>query len=852
MQERLFMAVLDLTVKGSLVILAVLALRLLLARVPKGITYGLWLVVLIRLLCPLELSAPVSLMPALEPVSQDYVLEDVEISFAQAGAAAVGSAWDAVTGGTGVQTIPVMPPKNISAAKPEIQAAPRDIWILFGSYLWAGGLVIMAGYSLVSVLLLKRKLREAVRLENGVYGTDQVETPFVMGLLRPRIYLPLGLEGREKEYILAHERHHIRRFDPIWKALGFLALSIHWFNPLVWAAFILGCRDMEMSCDEAVLKKLGGEIRGDYAAALLKIAAGRRIVPGAPLAFGEGDPKGRIRNLSRWKKPVLWISIVAVILCAILAVGLLTDPVREDDPSIGYNWYFGRLEAVQPGGFTLAWEDGDRVEFINALEDTQLPEPGTWVQVRGIWNGELEAYEARRLETPQRMAYADLQEAAEAAVLLLGGGIREEGQFACASFERIARNPAVGEDARGLVTLYGMGLDMIFEQKNGTIREVSGSHIPVALTFQKEDGGYVLIRYRMPRDGTYYAQDLKAIFPGLFPPDTQDYILRQHRECLEKAQAHFGNSYVPEPTVPSATESQMILTFPGPDMNSIPEDYGPVEAMADGVAMMQNGNAWAHAEAWEEFLRQVELGQPAVVRIMEIGDSAQNYLEELRYDGEIFHLQTKLYYGGEPGGALIREKYPTLGRYANAYEVIYGLSHSDANSNYEPAWSQRNGSGQPVLVFRYAENMPASPQFTQKLVSASLMLEDTLFGRITDPERVGSLEAMLLSAELDSTLRMDFFQPELHLLLEFDDGSRLAVPVLPETDRILVWDMVYDYGPGYVPYEDGYQQYNAILDMVRHFGLEDWPQALSQWLMEHGQEPLHHSLKVIVGEEPHP
>ena len=313
MMDKLFASILDMTLTGSLVILVVLLARLLLRRSPRVISYGLWLVVLLRLLCPVQIQSPVSVLPEISPVAQNYALGDADVSFADASAAAMQAAGNLVAGDTVVQQLPVrqptaqQPPAENPLEAPAVQQIPgyvaasaKDIWILFGSYLWAAGFVVMVTYSVVSIVLLKRRLRESVRLEKGVYLAEKIDTPFVMGLLIPKIYLPVGLEGNEKEMILAHEKHHIRRLDPVWKALGFLALSIHWFNPLVWIAFICACRDMEMSCDEAVLKRLGESVRAEYAASLLKITTGRRIIAGSPLAFGEGNPKGRIRNLAKW------------------------------------------------------------------------------------------------------------------------------------------------------------------------------------------------------------------------------------------------------------------------------------------------------------------------------------------------------------------------------------------------------------------------------------------------------------------------------------------------------------------------------------------------------------------------
>lgn len=199
----------------------------------------------------------------------------------------------------------------------------------FGKQL--GIFLLQALDGIVSYIRLRRKLSVVVPLRDNIFIADDIKSPFVVGLFRPKIYLPCNLGDKEQEYIILHEQHHIKRLDHVMKALAFLALAIHWFNPLVWVAFILASKDMEMSCDEAVIRKIGGDVRADYSASLLTLATGRRIIAGTPLAFGEGDTKGRINNLSKWKKPAVWVVLVAVVACVVLAVCLLTNPSQTRD-----------------------------------------------------------------------------------------------------------------------------------------------------------------------------------------------------------------------------------------------------------------------------------------------------------------------------------------------------------------------------------------------------------------------------------------------------------------------------------------------------------------------------------------
>ena len=303
MLDTIFMRVLDMTAVSSVVILVVLLARLLLKRAPKIFSYALWAVVLFRLLCPVSIQAPVAVVPEIKPVAASYSLAAGPISFAGASAAARQAAVDALKGEAGIQHIHTTAADSHGDVE-QVESNWWEVWVLFGQYVWLTGVGAMAAYSLVSLLRLRRRLAEAVVLEGNIYLADRIDTPFVLGLLCPRIYLPAALSEREQGYILLHEQHHIRRGDHLFKAMAFLALCIHWFNPLVWAAFILSAKDMEMSCDEAVVNKLGEKVRGDYSASLLSLATGRRIIAGTPLAFGEGDTGSwlPVRNSRIWMR----------------------------------------------------------------------------------------------------------------------------------------------------------------------------------------------------------------------------------------------------------------------------------------------------------------------------------------------------------------------------------------------------------------------------------------------------------------------------------------------------------------------------------------------------------------------
>lgn len=300
----LFPQVLSMSLTAGVVILFVLAARLPLKRAPKLFSYLLWAVVLFRLLCPVSFSSALSLFRAVEVP---------EVS------GAVYGQFHQMAGAP-AQALPASPlPGTPAAAVPETAADPLAV-------LWLAGAAALLVYGAVSLLRLRRRLAEAVPLEGRVYLADRIPSPFVLGVFRPRIYLPSSLPEAERGYILLHERTHLRRGDHLFRLLAFAALAVHWFNPLVWLAFFLSERDMEMACDEAVMRRSGQDIRAAYAASLLRLSTGRRFAAGIPLAFGEGDPKGRIRNVMRYKKPLLGAAAVSLAAVAALAVILAADP----------------------------------------------------------------------------------------------------------------------------------------------------------------------------------------------------------------------------------------------------------------------------------------------------------------------------------------------------------------------------------------------------------------------------------------------------------------------------------------------------------------------------------------------
>ena len=359
-----FPKILNMSLTASVAIVFVMLLRLLLKKAPKVISYALWGVVLFRLLCPVSFESGMSLFglfetPTVGATDRTSMVEYIPSNIVHTEYPEVVLPVPGI-GDTITEALP--------KGEEQLRADPLEGPIFIATYVWWGGILVMAIYGIVTWLQLRSRLVTASPLRENIYLADDIDSPFVMGLIRPKIYLPSEMEQREQSYIILHEQHHIRRMDHIVKALAFAALCIHWFNPLVWVAFILSGKDMEMSCDEAVVRKLGTEIRADYTASLLSLATGKRIIAGMPLAFGEGNTKGRIKNLANWKRPAFWVVLVAIIACIVLAVGLLTNPRKVSTPYPITSTL--QVDDVQWAQITL-W--GDETDHIK-LDDDQTQE----------------------------------------------------------------------------------------------------------------------------------------------------------------------------------------------------------------------------------------------------------------------------------------------------------------------------------------------------------------------------------------------------------------------------------------------------------------------------------------------
>lgn len=356
--ENVFLHLLNMSLSAAVLVMVVVLLRLVFSQAPRWIHCLLWALVAVRLLCPFTLESSLSLMPdteaALSVLTEQFSAEQQEVPDAPTGNPPVieTPVPDAPVGDTPVMDAPVIdtpvidtpvtiptPDAAVSTVAPEASVDPWQIVLTVAAYVWLVGMFAMALYAAVTTLRLRHRVSEAARLTNGVWCCDHIRTPFILGVFRPRIYLPSDLSGTARDSVLAHEQAHLHRRDHWWKPLGFILLTVYWFNPLMWVAYVLLCRDIEAACDERVVRDMTAPDRKAYSEALLLCSAPRRLISACPLAFGETSVKSRIKSVLSYKKPTVWIIVAALLVSTVAGVCLLTDrPAAEsesgDPPSV--------------------------------------------------------------------------------------------------------------------------------------------------------------------------------------------------------------------------------------------------------------------------------------------------------------------------------------------------------------------------------------------------------------------------------------------------------------------------------------------------------------------------------------
>lgn len=379
--DDVFLKLVNLSISASWLILAVLVLRVVLKKAPKWVMPLLWGVVALRLVCLFSIESALSLIPSAETIPSEIVTETREpVLYEQAT--------------LGIVTNPTLP----SAAEVPVGVSRQQAQVDFNIYsvLWLAGMAALLVHALVSAGKLKRKLATAILLRDNIYESEFVDSPFVFGVVKPNIYLPMHMDEGTAAYVIAHECAHLARRDHWWKVLGYLVLALHWFNPLVWVAYILFCRDIELACDEKVVRGLDGAARADYSQALLSCAAPKRAVAACPLAFGEGNIKTRVKSALHYKKPAFWVAAAAVLAVVIVAVCFLTNPRSERGSLV----WAQKLNAADVASIELyvpaegearqykkldTEEMAQAVELINSSRGTYIEKPETVYAGLPVW-----------------------------------------------------------------------------------------------------------------------------------------------------------------------------------------------------------------------------------------------------------------------------------------------------------------------------------------------------------------------------------------------------------------------------------------------------------------------------------
>lgn len=468
---------------------------------------------------------------------------------------------------------------------------PLQIYTQIGSYIWVLGIAVMLIYSITSILILKKHLKNAQHIDRNIYEADNLETPFVLGIVRPRIYIPAGLTAEEKSHIIRHEQTHIQRLDHMVKPFAFFILSIHWFNPLVWITFLMMSTDMELSCDEKVIKEMGSEIKKAYSASLLSLTIGRHILNGSPLAFGEGNVKGRIKNVLNYRSPSFWIIVSAVIAVMVVSIGLLANPksdgkrytttgsvsyglmkleggevLRVISPLSGYDaklageiimnhmiksaaWPGVDIKALKECYLLRAtYSDGTSTDYYAYLLDgkavMQIGAKGLYSRIDdGLFENLVKLVQSSTasvggVDGPKNITAGidrtSLGACVADAILTANTNKYRKGDFAAEAhtvLKTVERGSAT--------TVYAMALYMEFGYAGSGFSETGGSHMPVAITFEKNAAGeYQLKEYWTPQDGSYYIPSIKEKFPSDIHKDaldTQKYILAHTQTCYAQA-----------------------------------------------------------------------------------------------------------------------------------------------------------------------------------------------------------------------------------------------------------------------------------------------------------------------------
>lgn len=517
MIEKLFLILLNMSISASWLIAAVLFLRPLLRKAPKWSNCLLWGFVAFRLICPYSLESTFSLVPTSEPIP----MQSMSPKTLPVITASTERSLDFQLQ-RGIPSMDQTPTCSEGVRKTAQTLLFSNIHFFAG--VWLIGMTALLFYALASFLRLRKKVGASLCLYDNIFICDEIPSPFILGIVKPKIYLPSSMADKHLIPVTAHERAHLSRRDHLWKPFGYLLLTVYWFNPLIWAAYFFFCQDIEFACDESALRRMDPKAVAAYSQAMLDFNFPRRTVRACPLAFGEISVKKRVKAALNYRKPSVWICILTAIVCAAVAVCFLTIPKQVFS--------------------------GSKIDLpISSSGVMDTPPSGVKDSVPN------EPISAAILEA-NASSYPD------------------EYDFECCDFVTLDTEilPAAhaSENDAHTVIYYGWALYQRYNISENGIEDVGGSHIPVALSFEQNDNEYILKEYWEPRDGSYFVSDIRKKFPAHIADDgidSQKYILYQIQSCYKQA-VEFGGL-----NTDSIIEKLLTAICSQPNASSNPQDY---------------------------------------------------------------------------------------------------------------------------------------------------------------------------------------------------------------------------------------------------------------------------------------
>ncbi|MBE6756731.1 MAG: hypothetical protein E7555_09775 [Ruminococcaceae bacterium] len=356
----IFIHLLNMSITASYLVLATILLRLIFKKAPKTVFCFLWFLVGLRLIFPFSIESALSLIPTTQTFPEYITTTDSPSIHS-------GSVYVNQVVNSAIYAMKPNPGDSVN---------PMQVFMEVASYVWIAGVVIMLIYSLISYLRLRKKVAPSINTEENIFLCDYISSPFILGVFKPKIYIPSSIDEENIKHVLLHEKSHLKRKDHLWKPLGFLLLSVYWFNPVMWVAYILLCRDIELACDEKVIKEMGKEETKAYSEALLNCSVSRHAISACPVAFGENGVRGRIKSILNYKKPAFWVIVIAVIASLIITICFMTNPLGMKltelcEFNASYSLYY---KVSTPDGTYSSYENEEIEEMYKKLQKVRIDE----------------------------------------------------------------------------------------------------------------------------------------------------------------------------------------------------------------------------------------------------------------------------------------------------------------------------------------------------------------------------------------------------------------------------------------------------------------------------------------------